>query len=240
MGVAVCLLLWEASVHLLRVGSSAFPAPSRILLEIWRDGSQLSHHAMITALETIAGLVLGLLASGLLAGWAMRTGYAANSARSILSFLARMPVFAFAPLLVVWVGFGFPSAMALCFLVSLQPFLSRLLMGIEGIPGEIVAMLQAMGASRWSIRKKVYLPACLPAMTRGLRSAIPSAFAGAAVAEFVGSDAGLGYLMFSAGAKADSTELFAALMVLLLMSVGSHAFVSFAERRWILGTDDSP
>jgi NitT/TauT family transport system permease protein len=204
-----------------------------VLLEIWRDASQLRTHALITGLETAAGLALALLVSGAVAALAVRSPRADSRLRQILSLLERMPLLAFAPLIVVWFGFGFLSAMMVCFLVSLQPFVAYLLAGIESVPREIVEILQAIGATPGSIGLKVYLPACAPFLTRALRVAIPLALAGATVAEFVGSDTGLGYLMFNAGAKADSTELFAALTVLLLMSVGIHFLVRLSERAWI-------
>jgi len=233
ISLAVVLLIWEASVHLLQIGSSAFPAPSRVLLEIWRDASQLRTHALITGLETAAGLALALLVSGIVAALAARSPRACSRLRQILSLLERMPLLAFAPLIVIWFGFGFPSAMVVCLLVSLPPFVSHLLAAIESVPREIVEILQAMGATPGSIGRKVYLPACAPFLTRALRIAIPLALAGAAVAEFVGSDTGLGYLMLNAGAKADSTELFAALTVLLLMSVVTYFLVRLSERVWI-------
>ncbi len=231
--VAVLILVWEVMVHVLQIWSSAFPAPSRVLLEIWRNASQLQSHAAITGLESIGGVLLAMIAAFPLSALAVRFLRARHILMPAVSFLQKIPLIALGPLVVIWFGFGFPPAAAISAVVCFLPFFRRLQAGLNSIPDEVVEILQAMGASPLQMFVKVHLPACLPFATGALKTAIPLALAGAMVTEFVGSDTGLGYLMFNAGSKADSALLFAVWAVIILMALAAHGIVSLIERLWI-------
>lgn len=231
--VAVLILAWEVIVHVLEIWSSAFPAPSRVLL---RSGG-MPHSCKITRLPPgsrhFAGLLLAMIAAFPLAVLAVRFLRARRILTPAISFLQKIPLIALAPLVVIWFGFGLPPAAAISALVCFLPFFKYLQAGINSTPVEVVEILQTMGATPFKVFAKVHLPACLPFAAGALKNAIPLALAGATVTEFVGSDTGLGYLMFNAGAKADATLLFAALTVLVLMALAAHGIISLIERIWI-------
>ncbi|MBZ5494992.1 MAG: ABC transporter permease subunit [Acidobacteriia bacterium] len=230
---AVLLLLWEIVIWVLQVRSSALPAPSRVLLEIWREAPQLRNHAWVTGLESLEGLLFAGAAGFLLAilnGWSTR---ARGVAVPVLSFLQKLPLLVLAPLVVLWLGLGAAPAAAVSFLVCF-PFLAAYLQaGFDSVPVDIVEILQTMGAGPLRIFLKVHLPACVPYMTRAVKLSVTLALAGAMVTEWVGSDNGLGYLMLYAGAKADSAQLFAALTVVVLMALGAYYAICLIERAWI-------
>ena len=231
--VAVLILAWEVIVHVLEIWSSAFPAPSRVLLEIWRNASQLQSHAATTGLASLAGLLLAMISAFPLSALAVRFLRARRILTPAISLLQKIPLIALAPLVVIWFGFGFPPAAAISALVCFLPFFMYFQAGFNSIPVEIGEILQTMGASPFRGFSKVHVPACLPFASGAVKTAIPLALAGATVTEFVGSDKGLGYLMFNAGSKADSTLLFAALTVLVLMALAAHGIISLIERLWI-------
>lgn len=231
--VAIAILAWEVIVHGLEIWSSAVPAPSRILLEIWRNASQLQRHAAATGLDSLAGLLLAMIAAFPLAALAVRSQGIQRIMTPVISVLQKIPLIALAPLVVIWFGFGLPPAAAISALLCFLPFFTCFRAGLNSIPPEVVEILQTMGASPFQVFGKVQLQACLPFASIAMRTSIPLALAGATVTEFVGSDVGLGYLMFNAGSKADSTLLFAALTVLILMDLASYGIVSLIERYWI-------
>jgi ABC-type nitrate/sulfonate/bicarbonate transport system permease component len=231
--VAGLLLAWEILVHMLEIGSSAFPSPSRVLLEIWRDAPELWSHASVTGLESFGGLLLAGLVALLVATLAVRSRLVRGISMPVLAFLQKIPLIALAPLIVVWFGFGMAPATVICFVVCFVPFARNLLAGFDAVPAEAVEILQTIGASTSRLFCTVYLPACLPYAASAAKTSIPLALAGAAATEFVGADTGLGYLMFNAGSKAESTQLFAALTVLVLIALGARAIMTTAERYWM-------
>jgi NitT/TauT family transport system permease protein len=231
--VAGLLLVWEILVHMLEIWSSAIPAPSRVLLEIWRNAPELRTQASITVLESLGGMILACAASLPLAAFAFRLHFARGFLMPVLAFLQKIPLIALAPLIVVWLGFGVVPASIICFLACLVPFTRCFLAGLDSVPEETAHILRTLGAGTSKLLCMVYLPACLPFTANAIKMSIPLALTGATVTEFVGADAGLGYLMFNAGSKADSTQLFAALTVLLLIALGACATITLIERIWM-------
>ncbi len=231
--VAVLVLFWEFGVRTFEIWSSAVPAPSRVLLEIWRSASQLRHHASVTSLEALTGLLLAAgsaLALVLLTFGIPRIGQWLNS---LIGFMSWVPLMALAPLMVVWFGFGKPSAAAVSWLVSFAPMVTGFRTGLASVPAEVVEIMETMGVSSWRMLFCIRLPYCLPFAVRAMKMSVIVSLAGAVVAEFVGSDSGLGYLMLNAGSKADSTGLFSALAILVLIGMAARTAVSLAERKFV-------
>ena len=231
--VVVLILAWEVIVHVLEIWTSAFPAPSRVLLEIWRNATLLQSHTAATGLESLAGVLLAMIAALPLSALAVRYLRARRILTPAISFLQKIPLIALGPLVVIWLGFGLPPAVAVSAVVCFLPLFASLRAGLNSIPCEVVEILQTMGASPFKVFVGVYLPVCLPFASGALKTAIPLALAGATVTEFVGSDTGLGYLMFNAGSKADSALLFAVWTILILIALAAYSIVSLIERLWI-------
>jgi len=229
-GVITVLVIWELAVRLLAVRHSSLPSPSRVLLELWREGAVLGKHALITGFEALDGLLLALLAAFCLAVFATRSHGAHRVAAPVMSFLHKLPLIALAPLIVIWFGYGFSAAVALAFLACFLHLASGVRNGFDSLPTETIEIVEMMGASPATIFLKVRLPACLPYIAGALKTSIPLALTGASVMEFIGSDAGLGYLMLYAGATLDTNQLFAALAVLLLMDLGLYYLVDVIEK----------
>jgi NitT/TauT family transport system permease protein len=165
-----------------------------------------------------------------LTAWSTR---AHRIAAPAISFFQKLPVVALAPLIVIWFGYGFSAAAALSFLVCFLPVASSVRNGFDSLPAETVEIVEMMGAGPATVFLKVRLPACLPFVVGAMKTSLPLALAGATVMEFIGSDAGLGYLMLYAGAKIDTNQLFAALTALVLMALGFYYLIEIVQRVWI-------
>jgi NitT/TauT family transport system permease protein len=227
------VLVWEFSVHALQIWSTAIPAPSRVLLEIWSNGPRFGMHSWITGMEASSGLMLAIAAAYLLPVTASVYSSGCRVLLPLIVFLARVPWIVFGPLLILWFGFGVLPAIAICFLICLQPILSGILAGFDSIPAELAEILRVgCNASPSRLLLKISLPASFPFLLRAARKSIPIALGGSVVTEFVASDTGIGYLMLSAGSKADLTQLMAALAILLAISLGMQYLMRFVERTW--------
>lgn len=229
--VAVVILsVWEVTVHALGIWSSAIPAPSRVLLEIWSDASLLRTHAWYTAVEALSGLFLAVLAAYLLSALAASSPHSRSAAAPHLAWMARFPWIALGPLVVIWTGPGRVPATAVCFLVCLLPVFKGILAGFHAVPDGLTQILRLGGADSSQLFFKVRFPASLPFLIRESGNAFPLALGAATVTEFVGSDDGIGFLLVSAGSKADLTRLFAALAVLLGLSLIVQCLLHLVER----------
>ena len=142
-----------------------------------------------------------------------------------------VPVFAIAPLLVLWLGYGMASKIAMAVLIIYFPVTAACYDGLRNTPQSWLQLAQTLQISPQAMLFKVRLPAALPALASGLRIAVSIAPIGAVVGEWVGSSEGLGYLMLQANARMQIDLMFAALFLLLLIALCLYFFTDYWLRR---------
>ncbi len=190
------------------------PSPNRVLIALNQNYGILYKHSVITFSEIILGLILGV---GLGFFSALLMGYyklARDWLMPIVVISQAIPVFALAPILVLWIGYGLASKIAMATIIIYFPITAALLDGLIRTNKEQIYLAKIMGASSWSIIKNIKLPSAMPSFASGVRIGAAVAPIGAVVGEWVGSSGGLGYLMLHANAKMQIDLMFAALFIL--------------------------
>ena len=194
------------------------PSPNRVLIALNQNYGILYKHSVITFSEIILGLILGV---GLGFFSALLMGYyklARDWLMPIVVISQAIPVFALAPILVLWIGYGLASKIAMATIIIYFPVTAALLDGLIRSNKEQIYLAKIMGASSWSIIKNIKLPSAMPSFASGVRIGAAVAPIGAVVGEWVGSSGGLGYLMLHANAKMQIDLMFAALFILALIA----------------------
>ena len=220
-GIAVfagLLLLWWLAT-LSTIPAFLLPSPVAVAQALWKSQDFLFYHTLITASEVVTGLLLGVLLGVLLA---LGMIYSPRLQRWLMPLVLTsqaIPVFALAPLLVLWFGFGMGAKVAMAVLVIFFPVTSAFFDGLRRVNTDYLDLARTLGASPWAQLRHVRLMAALPAFGTGLRMAAAVAPIGAIIGEWVGSAEGLGYLMLNANARMQTDQLFAALFILILMTV---------------------
>ncbi len=212
------LLLWWLAT-LSSIPAFLLPSPVAVAQALWQGQSYLIYHTLVTASEVLSGLVLGVLLGVLLA---LGMIYSPRLQRWLMPLVLTsqaIPVFALAPLLVLWFGFGMSAKVAMAVLVIFFPVTSAFFDGLRRVNADYIDLARTLGASPWAQLRHVRLMAALPAFGTGLRMAAAIAPIGAIIGEWVGSAEGLGYLMLNANARMQTDQLFAALFILILMTV---------------------
>jgi putative hydroxymethylpyrimidine transport system permease protein len=151
-----------------------------------------------------------------------------------------LPVFAIAPLLVIWLGFGMASKIVMATLIIFFPIASSFLDGLRRTDPQLLDLAVISRASRFDTLALIRFPSALPGLASGLRVAAAVAPIGAVVGEWVGASAGLGFVMLQANARVQTDVLFAALFLLALMALAIRALVDGLARRmvpWIEETE---
>ncbi|MCH8904460.1 MAG: ABC transporter permease, partial [Bacteroidetes bacterium] len=121
-----------------------------------------------------------------------------------------VPVFAIAPLLVVWFGYGFLPKVLMAAIIVFFPITVSTLDGLKRTDPDLVRLFRTMGATPAQMLWKLRVPAALPALFSGLKISAVYSTIGAVIGEWVGAGAGLGYLMLSANAQLRVAEVFGA------------------------------
>ncbi len=208
------------------------PSPQAVARALWTQRDVLSASAVTTVAETLLGLAGGA-ALGVTSALLMALSPALRRwLLPVLLLSQAVPVFALAPLLVLWLGFGIASKVAMAALVIFFPVMSAFADGLGRVPGAWLDLAGTMGAPSWRVLLFLRVPAALPALGSGLRLAAAWAPIGAVIGEWVGASSGLGYVMVNANVRSRTDVMFAALAVLSVMTVGLWWVVDRAVRRW--------
>ncbi len=223
--VAALFALWWAAVAFLRPPAYAVPSPAAVAAVFAERWPFLLQNAAVTAAEIVLGL-----AAGVIAGTA--TAIVLASVRPVRRVLLpvvlltqALPVFAIAPLLVVWLGYGIASKVVMATLIIYFPIASAYADGMLRADRGLVDLARLHGASPLMVLWTIRMPAGLPHLLAGLKVAATVAPIGAVVGEWVGASAGLGFIMLRANARLETDLLFAALFLLALMVLALRAAI---------------
>jgi putative hydroxymethylpyrimidine transport system permease protein len=225
------LLIWQLAVTLTGVPKFILPGPMLVLSTIWKSRALLAEHALITIFEVVIGLVLGTVLGGLSAIGLASSRVANALLPPILVFSQAIPVFALAPLLTLWLGYGLWSKIVMALLIIYFPVTSAFFDGLMRTPRDLLDLAQVMRATPLQVMWRIRIPAALPGLASGVRLAAVYAPIGAIIGEWVGASKGLGYLMLLANGRAKIDLMFAALIVLAVFTLVLHAVVDWACRR---------
>jgi NitT/TauT family transport system permease protein len=224
------LLLWESLVRLLHVPDWLIPAPSQILAVIADKNSIMLSHTLVTLKETLLGFILALALGVACAIAIVHFPLVRDTLYPSLIMFNSFPKVAIAPLFVVWIGVGIESKIANAFLTAIFPIVLNTILGLTNMDPELLELVRAMSRSRWVLFWKIRFPYSLPYVFAGCKIAISLAVIGAIVGEFISGRSGLGYLVLSANNYFNTPMAFAALLYLVLMSLGLYGMVILAEK----------
>ncbi len=243
--------VWQGIVTLSGTPPYILPPPWLVAVTWVANSAILFDHFLVTLTEIVLGLVLGAMLG---IASAVLIGQFRSARRWLLPVLVAsqaIPVFALAPVLVLWLGYGMMSKVAMATLIIFFPVSAAFLDGLRRTERGWLDLAHTMtelpgnastswGARRrWSVLVHVQIPGASPALASGLRVATAIAPIGAIVGEWVGSSAGLGYLMLHANARMQVDLMFAALVTLAVFSVLLWFAVDAALRRAIPWQSDS-
>lgn len=228
--LAGMLGLWEACLRLCRLPAYVLPAPSQVFYAFGRDFPLLLEHAAATVLEVALGLGIGGALGVCLAVLAF---YVRPLGQALTPFLVGsqvVPIFAVAPLLVLWFGYGIWPKVAVAAMITFFPVAINLLDGLRSLRPELLEFFQALGAGELKLLRMVRIPAALPFLLSGMRVGAALSLVGATIGEWVGASRGLGYLMIQANARLRMDRVFAVVLLLTLLGVGMFGLFGLLER----------
>jgi putative hydroxymethylpyrimidine transport system permease protein len=229
--LAVFIAIWWAITAFTAIPAFMLPAPGTVAQALWAQAPYLAANAGVTLGEIVLGLLAGTLLGGLAALGVAASPVLQRWLWPILVLSQAIPVFALAPLLVLWLGFGIGSKVAMAVLVIFFPVTANFLDGLRRTEPGWLDLARTMNGSPLRILLHLRLPAALPAFCSGLRVATAVAPIGAVLGEWVGASSGLGYVMINANARIQTPLMFAALAILAAMTITLYVAVDALLRR---------
>jgi len=232
--VGLFLVVWMLVIQLFQLPAYILPTPAAVFISFIDHIGLIARNIWPTLLETLLAFLLGSLAGIVAALWVAYSRLARAWFLPLLIISQALPVFAIAPLLVIWFGYGLMSKVVVALLMLFFPVASSFYDGLRKTPIEWQSLGSVMGASPIRLLWFIRIPAALPALGSGLRVAASFAPMGAVIGEWVGSSRGLGFLMLNANARMQIDLLFAVLLVLIAMTLILYFGVDKLLKKWIV------
>ena len=228
---AFLLLLWEILVEVIKVPTFILPPPRDLWTSFLERLPVLGTHSMITFTEAVGGFALSLFLGVTFAIAVVYSPHLQNTIYPLIVILYAMPKSAFAPLMVIWVGYGLFSKIAIAFLVAFFPIVVNTVVGLKEVEPELLELARINRGSEYDVFKKIRLPNSLPYMFAGIKVAIVLSVTGAIVAEFVAANEGLGYLVLQANYSLDTAFALVILLILALLSLGLFGLIEILQKK---------
>ena len=225
---AVAVMLWQFASAIGLIPQYLIPAPTQIAKELLNPSIDWPKQALATTRTILLGFTSGALGGVALAFLATKSPLLRRILLPYLVGVEALPKIAIAPVLYIILGFNDLARIVLVFFLTFFPIVIATATGLVDVDPNLLYLLRSLGASETKIFYKVRLPNSLPHMFDGLRLAAISAVAGAVIAEFISSSAGLGYLIINAQNFLDTSLAFAAFTVLSALSLALYGSVEVA------------
>ncbi|WP_085992967.1 ABC transporter permease [Oceanobacillus senegalensis] len=231
--VLLLLIVWEISAQ---IYNKAFilPAPTDILFKLWElKGILVFEHLPATFMIMVIGLAISLFVGVGLAIWMNRSPLAEKTFYPIIIASQTIPIIALAPIFVLWFGYTIWSKVLVTVLITFFPITVSTFDGLRSSDKNVRELLLTMGASKRDIFFKLDIPTALPSFLSGLKVAVTFSVIGAAIGEWLGAQAGLGYFSRRMMTQFDGAAVFAPIVLLSMVGILLFLLVTSLERYFL-------
>jgi ABC-type nitrate/sulfonate/bicarbonate transport system permease component len=220
LGLVLIVVIWDLAVRVFDIAPYVLPSPQRTFEALRDDWGQLGPGTIITSKEFIAGFLIGAAAGFFFALVMSWSNTVQRFLYPILITSQAVPIIAVAPALVIWMGFGLAPKLTIV----------NVLDGLASVDKDLIALVRAMGGTRWRIFRSVTLPATLTPLFSALKMTATFAVTGAVIGEWTASTTGgLGVSLLEAQSRLDVASVFAAIILLVVLGLLAFGTVALAE-----------
>lgn len=239
MALAVgILLLWQAVAMIINA-HYILPSPIQIVKKIWELKENLFLVQMPATLKvTVIGLAISIVLGLGLAVWMDECPALEKALYPVIVATQTIPTTAIAPLFVLWFGYSIWSKVLVTVLMTFFPIAITVFDGFKSTKREREELLTTYGASKKDIFWKLKLPTALPSFFSAIKMAIPLSVIGAAIAEWLGAQEGLGYFSKRMMTQLDGAGVFAPIVILSVIAMLAVFIITKIEEKWITWRKD--
>ena len=227
----VLLLIWEAISRFGVFPPFILPSPSSIIVSLVTNFTSMQYDILITLYEAAVGFIIAIILSVVIA-IAMDSiiGFK-KTIYPVLIISQTVPIIIIAPLFIIWFGYGYAPKIIIVTLICFFPITISLLQGLTAVDKELVDLLRSMGSNKLQIYKFVKIPSAMPNFFSGLKIAATYSIMGATIGEWVGGKSGLGVYMIRAKQAFETDRVFAAIIIIVILSILLLKLIEFAEKK---------
>ena len=238
---ASLLLVWEIISRFEVFPPFILPSPVRILVSLVTGFTSMQYDILITLYEALTGFIIAIILSVVIAVLMDSIIGFKKTIYPVLIISQTVPIIIIAPLFILWFGYGYAPKIVIVTLICFFPITISLLQGLVSVDKELIDLLRSMGANKLQIYKFVKIPSAMPGFFSGLKIAATYSIMGATIGEWVGGKSGLGVYMIRAKQAFETDRVFAAIIIISVLSILLLKIIEFAERKnmpWLKISDE--
>jgi len=224
------IILWEVIARVRAVPEYILPLPSSIAEAVVKNYPLLITHSSATIYAATIGLALAIVIALFLGVLMHRFKKIKKIIYPLLVASQTIPIIALAPIIMIWFGLGLLPKVLIVALVCFFPLVINIAEGLANVDQDLLELMQVMGANTWETFKNIQLPSILPYFFSGLKISATYSVMGAVIGEWLGGNSGLGVYMLRTMHTFSTSSLFAAILMVVVLSFGFFKLVELMER----------
>jgi ABC-type nitrate/sulfonate/bicarbonate transport system permease component len=237
------LAVWELVSRFGAIPAFILPAPARIILSLFTGFGSMWRHILVTLFETVAGFSISILLAVVIAIIMDAVSGVKKTIYPLIVISQTIPIIILAPLFIIWFGYGYLPKIVIVILICFFPVSISFLQGLSTADRDYMDLLRSMGATRAQIYRFVKMPSAMPGFFSGLKIAATYSIMGATIGEWVGGKDGLGVFMIRAKHSFQTDKVFAAIIVITVLSILMLKIIEICEKRympWLYAQEQYP
>jgi len=227
----VLLLIWETVSRFEVFPPFILPSPSSIIISLITNFTSMQYDILITLYEALTGFIIAIILSVTIAVAMDSIIGFKKTIYPVIIISQTVPIIIIAPLFIIWFGYGYAPKIIIVTLICFFPITISLLQGLIAVDKELIDLLRSMGANKFQIYKFVKIPSAIPGFFSGLKIAATYSIMGATIGEWVGGKSGLGVYMIRAKQAFETDRVFAAIIIIVILSILLLKIIEFAEKK---------
>jgi ABC-type nitrate/sulfonate/bicarbonate transport system permease component len=233
VAVFFLLIIWQLCTSIFKIKKWILPSPTVIAQEALSQSGLLMEHTLATVRLTGVGFMIGTSVGLLIAIALHMTPFLKSALYPLLILSQNVPTIALAPLLMIWFGFGLLPKIIVITLVCFFPVAVAMMGGLRQSDPTMLSYMRMIGANKRQIFLKLELPHSLPSLFSGIKIAATYSVMGAIIAEWIGSDEGIGYYMMLQKASYRTDRMFVAISIIVVLSFMMFSIIALLEK-WLV------
>ncbi|MGI6226078.1 MAG: ABC transporter permease [Peptococcales bacterium] len=224
------IILWEAMARVMAIPEYILPLPTSIGKAFASNYPLLLIHSKASLFAAVTGLFLAIIVALILGLLMHKLRVIKTILYPLLVVSQTIPIIALAPVIMIWFGLGLLPKVLIVALVCFFPLVINITDGLVNVDEDLTELMQVMGAGSWDTFKNIQLPSILPYFFSGLKISATYSVTGAVIGEWLGGNNGLGVYMVRTMHTFSTSNLFAAILVVIILSFGLFKLVELMEK----------
>ena len=229
--IIILIILWEVIVSIGGIEEYILPSPIDVGITLINELPTMVPHIIATLYEGIVGFLIAILISIIIAIIMDTVPVIKKALYPVLVISQTIPTIAIAPLFIIWFGFGYLPKIIVVVIMCFFPMVISIVDGLEGVDKDLINHFKLMGASKLNVFLHLKLPFGMINFFSGIRIAATYSIMGAVIGEWLGGEKGLGVYMTRARSAYALDKMFAAIIVIVIISILIVFLVTFIEKK---------